>query len=478
MKDDEDFVVVPIAEARAGDVLVQTFEDKEGNPTGHVGIFTGERDGDDRLIGWQMGVHGPAKWPWGEGGSFPGAETLTLYRPLRGGVTGAAVSTSPSLTVADEAGALSDDDEALLDAVIARGWADATTGELILFVRKIEALCPGVSPAIVAQQVRRIWYRDGNWSLLVAAPDTSASGSSLFTQMAPAAALIEKSRDALLDKGHRKMRSPIGVVDVGHVLAGIDTGYNPKLFVNPELPFEGNPAEGRVAFGMQTQRLSGNDSEKLELLQRASGGDNRDFATWAGDLGQVYAEYVFNYYHEHDHAADLDALMRSKGDPAQLLGDIHGYVVAAIAGESHKTMSVSAKLSLLYEATEKRDYFGLFCRTANQSPQAVHAFVVERSRAFASTWYLNLVFHKYVKSTPADPHAGRLSRLIAKAMSEIKAIPGYAGLAAEVGFAGGPSGLIEEFQKMHRHLEDLPMDRGKLGSVVDTFLAMLRGLAG
>jgi hypothetical protein len=72
----------------------------------------------------------------------------------------------------------------------------------------------------------------------------------------------------------------MGDVDIGHVMAGIDAALS------------GAPSEYPKVF----LTALGHHSSLMELrhktIKEASGGDVRDVATWAGDLGQAYAEFL------------------------------------------------------------------------------------------------------------------------------------------------------------------------------------------
>jgi cell wall-associated NlpC family hydrolase len=66
------YTKVPAGQERAGDIIVQS---------GHMGIYTGNKDGNGNPIGVQMGNHQVGPAPWGPGGWFPGGGTLQFFRP-------------------------------------------------------------------------------------------------------------------------------------------------------------------------------------------------------------------------------------------------------------------------------------------------------------------------------------------------------------------------------------------------------------
>jgi hypothetical protein len=74
------FTMVPRSAARAGDIIVQT--PPQADQSGHMGVYTGANfPGTNNPNGIQMGNHqiGPA--PWGQGGWFENAGSITFYRP-------------------------------------------------------------------------------------------------------------------------------------------------------------------------------------------------------------------------------------------------------------------------------------------------------------------------------------------------------------------------------------------------------------
>jgi hypothetical protein len=184
--------------------------------------------------------------------------------------------------------------------------------------------------------------------------------------------------------GGKKFDTALGKVDIGHVMAGIDATLNPFPSTYPSAHLK---ARGHDS---SDSRL------KYDTLKTASGGDNRDFTTWAGDLGQAYAEFLVDRHVKGNTSAKLADFMRDKAPPQELLGDVHGYVardvwkkVPASKSPTGGEFKVSNILRDLYLVRAKpsrthRDYLE---GTSGHAGSALDTFVAERSEAFARPWF-------------------------------------------------------------------------------------------
>ena len=110
----------------------------------------------------------------------------------------------------------------------------------------------------------------------------------------------------------------MGTVDIGHVLSGIDAQLS------------GFPA----AYPTEMLKAHGHDTAeskfKYEQLKSWSGGDATTFTTFAGDLGQAYAIYIHDRYDKGDQTAKLSSYIAQFAKPAELRGDLHGYIAVQV----------------------------------------------------------------------------------------------------------------------------------------------------
>jgi hypothetical protein len=167
---------------------------------------------------------------------------------------------------------------------------------------------------------------------------------------------------------------------MGHVLAGIDTAIN---------PFPTAAAAGAT---------SGDDALKYTTLAAATGSDARDFATWSGDLGQAYGDFLVAKYVGGSASASLATFIAADADTAALTADIHGYIAGQVTSDmpaaespTGADKSVSAILRNLYlvpkSATGRLTFREYFERVSGKKGAALDAFILDRTLAFARPWF-------------------------------------------------------------------------------------------
>ncbi len=83
------------------------------------------------------------------------------------------------------------------------------------------------------------------------------------------------------------------------MLAGIDTRLNrfPGQYLEATLDAHGHD--------------DGDSELKYDTLKKATGGDSRDFATWAGDAGQAYGDFLVSRYVRSETASLTDLAIRN-----------------------------------------------------------------------------------------------------------------------------------------------------------------------
>ncbi|MET0402207.1 MAG: hypothetical protein ABW123_07365 [Cystobacter sp.] len=129
--------------------------------------------------------------------------------------------------------------------------------------------------------------------------------------------LSPSAKDLATGKKNKRLATAMGFVDVSHVIAGIDTRLN------------GFPSTYPQAYLKQRGHDSNTARLKYDNLRRASGGDASDFATWSGDLGQAYADFLVARYVSKK-PMTLAAAVAARADEGAMLGDVHGYIAAEV----------------------------------------------------------------------------------------------------------------------------------------------------
>ncbi|MBM2613990.1 DUF4157 domain-containing protein [Actinoplanes sp. LDG1-06] len=251
-----------------------------------------------------------------------------------------------------------------------------TIAEFIVFVEEVERAHPHATPAEVASEVRQLWYHDANWQLLAAGQGMRAGGAQVDIRDAGTLAqTYDMNQVAPRPAGSLSVMTPGGPVDVGHVMAGIDTAIS------------GSPAAYPEKFLEETGSDTFKNEAKYDALQKATGGDSRDFATWAGDLGQAYADFLIDRYVKKG-TATLADLVAAKAPPDELLGDVQGYIAVPASPGPAGSVPVSRILRGLYGGAVPSTAVGAMFDRATGRPAATRkAFVKERVLAFARMWF-------------------------------------------------------------------------------------------
>jgi len=265
-----------------------------------------------------------------------------------------------------------------------------TIEDFIVFVEEVERAFPSAKPGEVASEIRQLWYSDENWDVLSAGQGIR-SGSRLvdIETDAPGATAFDMKQIAPA-KGSLKLDTRGGKVDIGHVIAGIDVRLNGFPSAYPERYMEQR--------GHDTYK----NEAKYDAMKAASGGDTTDFATWSGDLGQAYAEYIADRYLNENASATLAAAAAQWSPAEELLGDIHGYVAAKVwqkvpasdspTGTEQKVSNILRDMYLVPKTA--MTYRSLLEELTGHSGSGLTAHVTERALAFARLWYSKIAYSK------------------------------------------------------------------------------------
>ncbi|MFS8086897.1 MAG: hypothetical protein ACMG6H_14785, partial [Acidobacteriota bacterium] len=174
-------------------------------------------------------------------------------------------------------------------------------------------------------------------------------------------------------QGSLQLDTRLGKVDIGHVMAGVDahlSGFSSGV---------------------------GADELKYDVLKTHSGGDTRDFATWAGDLGQAYAEYLVDRYVKNNASASLKTFSEAKAPADEILGDIHGYIAVDVykgvpesvspTGREVKISNILRDMYLVTKSRTDETSKKYFEQVAGKSNTNLKQFIAERSLRFARPWF-------------------------------------------------------------------------------------------
>ena len=291
--------------------------------------------------------------------------------------------------------------------------------DFILFVEAVEQQYPQAPPADIAGELRQIWFGGSNWEALLHGRGVIDAGKAVDIEHEPDPIAVRFDIPALKTTG-QKLDTRLGVVDVWHVLAGIDAALN-----GTALEADQHDDDARL---------------KWQTLHTADAGDPRDFVPWSGDLGQAYAEYLLARYVKNDASARLLAFVEAKASPEQLLGDIHGYIATEVYsatpipartgwGMVGQDMTVSNLLRTLYLVDKTGGpaagtYEGYMAAASGKSKDDLPPFVVQRALAFARPWYAKV----------AEEYRGRIGSLLDRPGLSKKSIL---------------EGLMAEFDELH-----------------------------
>lgn len=320
-----------------------------------------------------------------------------------------------------------------------------TIEDFILFVEQVERQYPSATASEIASEIRQLWFSDVNWEILVKSQGVKEGGKDVDIETAPNPIATRFAMKTLAPTaGSKELATPLGRVDIGHVMAGIDAALSsfPSTYPERYLASRGN---------------DNSDSElKYKTLKAASGGDSRDFTTWAGDLGQAYAEYLVERY-VNEESATLAEFMNKKAPPAELLGDIHGYIalqvwkeVPAAISPSGGALKVSNVLRDLYLVGGKgqKTYRQYVEKVSGKSNSELRPFIVERAKAFARPWFAK-------KAKDATSGFGRKTW--------------FGSFSKE----GALHEWMEEFDRLDTEHEGSAREEEKLGKAVDDFIVTL-----
>ena len=261
-----------------------------------------------------------------------------------------------------------------------------TIEDFILFIEAVEQQYPAAKPRDVVSEIRELWYSDVNWELLVSSEGIRDGGAVDIDTAPNPVALMFDMKDLAPASGGKRLATRMGEVDIGHLMAGIDaalSGFPPSY-----------PKSNLSAHGHDDS-----DAElKYQTLSKASGGDSRDFTTWAGDLGQAYAEFLVSRYVKSE-KKPLTDFVSDKAPDAELLGDIHGYIAQEVwkkapasASPTGGEFKISNVVRDLYLVDTSAGPGGATYRdsmeiVSGKTGADLRTFVRDRSIAFARPWF-------------------------------------------------------------------------------------------
>lgn len=340
---------------------------------------------------------------------------------------------------------------------VQRGWKEievTTIEDFILFVETVERAYPSATPHEIASEIRQLWFSDVNWELLVDSPGIML-GDDQYVDIESSLNWVGmrfNMKTLAPASGSFQVQTRLGKVDIGHVMAGIDARLN------------GFPEEYPEDFLEDRGHDDGEAELKYETLKEASGGDSRDFTTWAGDLGQAYAEYLVDRYERGNTSATLAEFAADKAPEEEILGDIHGYIAVEVwksvpasdspSGDAFKVSSFLRELYLV-DKRSSRTYQHFFEEVSEESAADLPDFIEERSLAFARPWFAKKLI---------EARGGTWCGAVCDWW-------GQEGWTAE--------GILEEamaeFDRRHEENEDDAEDADKIGALVDGLMGELGG---
>ena len=347
--------------------------------------------------------------------------------------------------------------------------------DFILFVEAVENQYSGASPGDVASEIREMWFSEENWRLLSGGQGISelinAAGWNEYrpvdieTKPNPIAETFD-TQGALrgaprVPPRPKLIQTRMGVVDIAHVISGIDVAIN----------------------GMARYASSPQARLKLSVLQEASGGNTLDFATWSGDLGQAYGDYLRRRYVLGEAGFSLKEAFEEKSNTEALLADIHGYIATKVSEEMQKNGHTPTKnkrqkvsdivrnLYLVEQPNNRKSYRYYFEQVAGESGRDLYGFIQDRTLRFAKSWYAKDVL-KNLEDADKDER-----RRILRRSPGVRTL----GIGDNLGaFLGSPKGfrevwegLMNDFNVKHEGNQENAEPNNKLAGFIKSFIQML-----
>jgi hypothetical protein len=274
-----------------------------------------------------------------------------------------------------------------------------TIEDFVLFIEAVEAQYPAATAAQVVSEIRQIWFADEHWELLVASDGIVERGTKVDIEnelnpiakrfdMNDLAAPVPAGASGLCSRsGGRVIATSMGRVDLGHMMAGIDARLSGFPASNPH---RGDPV---AAF-------------KYDMLKDFSNADPTAFATFAGDLGQAYAVFIFQRYDQKVATLTLRSTVAQCAKAPELLGDIHGYIAAAVAADARSSgasptgtavtaSSIVRDLYLIDRSSSATTYLSYLEKVSGRQGRQLENYLSATSMSFAHLWYAKLNFDQY-----------------------------------------------------------------------------------
>ncbi|HBE17896.1 MAG TPA: hypothetical protein DEG17_10860 [Cyanobacteria bacterium UBA11149] len=348
--------------------------------------------------------------------------------------------------------------------------------DFILFVEAVERQYPHAKPGDVASEIREIWFSDENWKLLSAGTGISTfvgagrgriESVDIESKPNPIAVMFDIG-GALGGKQEalpKLIVTRLGMTDITHVMAGIDVAIN--------------------GMAQKPNVLDPSGRAKYQILEEASGGNTHDFATWSGDLGQAYGDYLRRLYVIQETSLTLGIVFGDKANPEALRGDIHGYIAALVSQEiqqdgysptNNQPQRVSDILRNLYlveepNSAQRKSYRYYFEKVAGKAGLDLYNFILDRTIRFAKPWYAKDVYNALSKPLIGESETAFKKRVLAiRARLDVE-VPS-SGLD-NFNAVNAINKLIEDFEYKHQKNEQLAEKNNKIGEYVKSFIKMI-----
>ncbi|PZS28266.1 MAG: hypothetical protein DLM59_15025 [Pseudonocardiales bacterium] len=295
--------------------------------------------------------------------------------------------------------------------------------DFVLFVETVERAYPSATPTEIVSEIRQVWFHDEKWSVLLAS--RGIDGENFKENPTSPIGLMFDIEDLQANGSTKVFKTRLGDVAISHVMTGLDAALSGMA----DEPGRAHP-KLRKGWNMANDVINS---------------DPRDFATWSGDVGQAYGEYIVARYHEDVTSKALKEYVAAKASPAQFLADIHGYIAKQVWKDTPvaldpggPTMTASGVLRALYMVDKTGSpadatYQAYFEQVTGKSGPAMRSFIAERSLGFARLWYV-------------------------KALASLR--PGH---------------FAEQFDRHHQENEQSATAGDRLDDVIAQFMTMLAG---
>ena len=385
--------------------------------------------------------------------------------------------------------------------------------DFIDFLRKSESYYKNLVNASaydVLSEIRQIWYGNVFFSLLVGSQGvvTTKDGKTEYLDIEDKSKVSDELYQCVIQLSQKSSRidpcsgklkestepksaeTPLGNVDLGHLVIGVDSAMSgfPKPY--PKVFLEDKPAPKLKWYEHKPYMIL------YYMMKMRALDDPKAFATWAGDLGSAYAEYLYCRWCLGNKKANLCDFTKYVAADDELRADIHGYLAAHVyTAKTGKTLASSGSeiFHYFYSNVAGGDLVRYFLQVNHRSPMALlQTKIKAQSLSFASLFFFSVLINRlreasvdWMKIPPSWPDDLFLQMRCESVRNSFKAVMLRVLLSLPANPTAPPDNSTiaifsrefhEIFMKVHEENEKLASPENKIDCIVEHFTTLLKGI--